>query len=105
MTIDVTQQLKDLEGKPLKEAGKDVILRDIVNTALLASFPDERNLPGKEKQRRYKLACRIMVQDKPDLELEDVTLVKRLVGEAYSPLIVGQAWDMLEAGDRITRVK
>ena len=33
-----------------------------------------------------------------DLTVDELSSIKKLVGEAYGPLIVAQAWPMLEGG-------
>jgi len=66
--------------------------------ALLASYEDEKSLSGEEKASRYTLALAIHASVEPlDLKAEDVVLIKKLVAKGYGPLIVGQAWMLLES--------
>jgi hypothetical protein len=65
--------------------------------ALGATFQDEQTLPGEEKFKRYELYKKIKdATDPVELKSEDVVLLKKLVGKAYGPLIMGQCWDLLE---------
>jgi len=63
---------------------------------LLTQTRDEANLPGDEKVRRYKMALQIANEDVVDLPPKDVVLIQELVGRLYTPLVVGQVWEMLD---------
>jgi len=79
------------------EAPSYLTYRGAMMDALLATFPDETNLEGKEKARRYKLAVEIeSAKDRLTLEIETISLIKTLVGKLYSSLVVGPVWDFLE---------
>lgn len=109
MKINVTQQLKELDGTPMM-TGKQVCqmcgqivsekepmtVRLAATRALTAVFRDEQNLAGDEKITRFHLALRITDEDEPDLKAEDVVLIKKLVGKMYGPVIVGRMWAILD---------
>jgi hypothetical protein len=67
-------------------------------TALYAALPDEQQLSGEEKDRRGELARSIRAATAGDfkLKLEDLALIKKLIGKAYGPLIVNGAWRLLD---------
>jgi hypothetical protein len=98
MQVLLGRTFVDLEGKEINaEAGTSATLRGIVVNALLASFEDEKQLSGEEKLRRWELAQSIQhATDPVEIKSEDITLIKKLVGKAYTTIIVGQAWQMLE---------
>lgn len=98
MKINFNQEIKTIEGESIAY-GKLTIttLKDVTLQALLAVLQDEQNLGGEEKAKRWLLAMRIYSnQEDIDLMAEDVVIIKRLIGKAYGPLFVGQAWEMLE---------
>lgn len=99
MKIDFTSPILDLEGKPMKQGEKDVTLEEIGVTALLANHPDEK-LEGSAKIERFGLALRIKaaVKDKVvmDLSAEEIVMLKSLISKAYSILVTGRAWNLLE---------
>jgi len=108
--LDFTKRLTNLDGSPVtdtegKPLAKPPTLGSICESALLSQFADERDATGKEtieareKYERWKLAAKINAATK-DLALtaEELALVKKLVGKAYGPLIVGQVWTMLDPG-------
>jgi hypothetical protein len=92
MKINFNQQLKNLRGEDLP----NLTLKAVAIEALLAMYEDERTLTGEEKAKRYLLATRIYANDELDLTVEEIAQVKQIIGRGYGPLIVGQAWDMLE---------
>lgn len=81
--------------KPGSETREPVLLGHICCTALLTDFPDDR-IDGKEKHRRFKLWQALKNAGQQDIEAADVELLKRLIGMGWSPLLVGQAWELLE---------
>lgn len=112
MKRNLQTPLHFLDGKPLVEAvktgtdetGKDIIeqrpitLAGIAVNALLAQHEDERALAGADKVKRYKLAQKIHdAAGEMDVTAEDVALLKTLIGKTYPPLLVGLAWQILEA--------
>jgi len=98
MKVDFSQKFKDFDGKAIKALnGKDADLRGAAVDALNALFMDEQGLSGEDKVKRYTLAKKVCANDDPvDVTVEEVALIKKLVGKAFAPLIVAQAWNMLE---------
>jgi hypothetical protein len=105
MKIDFAQELKQLDGQILKavpgpdnKGGQEAVtLKTVCTNALMATYEDERNLSGEEKLKRFDLASAIYAATEPlELVSEMVVLIKKLLAKAYGPLIVGQAWKMLE---------
>lgn len=96
MKVDFETRLVDLSGTAINDSeGKPAALRGVVIDALLAQFKDEPNLSGEEKVKRFILAEKIF-RGETEVSAEDVSLIKKLIGKAYNPLIVGQAWQILE---------
>jgi len=96
MLIDFDRVLVDMEGKDIiSKDEKPATVKGVTVEALLATFNDEQNLAGEEKLKRYELAYKIN-EGYRDMTAEDIVLIKKLVGKAYSPIIVGQAWKTLE---------
>lgn len=98
MKIDFNQELKALDGTALPgpEGKNKTTLKDISCHGLLAAFDDERNLSGEEKCKRYVLATWIYANDDLDLTVEDIALIKKLIGKGFTAIVVGQAFEMLE---------
>lgn len=98
MKINFNQKLKTLEGKPLEDSlsNKVLTLKDVCVDALLAKHGDE-NPTAIQKIERYQLANSIHSGKKKELTVEEVVLVKELVGSAFNVIVVGQALEMLES--------
>jgi len=93
--IDFTVPLVGLDGKPLRTEEGPMSLGDVAANALLSPHKDE-NPSGAEKVKRWSLAMRVHAAKDAELTADDIKLIKDLVAQAYAPLIVGQAWAILD---------
>lgn len=98
MKIDFDTKITGLRGETLKDGEQDFTLASAACTALLSVFDDERDLDAKTKISRYKLAMKIVEANGAgvDLSVEEVSDVKKLIGKAFAPLIVGRAFEILD---------
>lgn len=97
MIINFEQTLKQIDGKELVlEGGQPGTLKHFAVEALQLTFQDEQSLSGEDKAKRYILATRIYANPEIDLKVEELALIKKLIGKAYGPLIVGQAYQVIE---------
>lgn len=98
MLIDFSTVMKTLDGAPIKRPGTDADLKlsHVCCDALFAVFEDERNLGGSEKAERFVLATKIHDKASMDMSVDDVALLKKLVGKAFTALIVGQAYAVFD---------
>ena len=98
MKINFSVPLKALSGEDIKDRdGAVFTLGDAAVNALDAISDDDRKLEGKEKYLRGHLASRIYGTKEPiALDVDELKLVKDLIGRAYGPRIVKEAWDLLE---------
>ena len=95
MKVNFKGTFKNMEGKELLSEDKPTTLKTIAINALMATYTDEQNLSGEDKLKRWKMGQRI-ANDEEDFSIEDIALLKKLIGKAYSTIIVGQAYEMLE---------
>jgi len=98
MTVLLGKGLVTLDGEViLDQKSEPATVRGVAIEALFATFKDEENLSGEEKLKRWELASKIKASPDPvELAVEEVALLKKLIGKAYGALIVGQAWKVLE---------
>ena len=98
MKIDILQKIKGVDGikaLPNLDTELDLTLKDVIIQALLSFARDE---PEKEKFDSYRLYERLKVHSKNEINLttEELAKIKKKIGSHYAPLIMGQAWDMIE---------
>jgi hypothetical protein len=104
--LDFAQPIKQLDGSDFTgQDGKPepLTLEKVVETALMAQFPDDR-MSGDEKAKRYGIAMKIYsAKDKRDVQLsiDEVKVIKDVVGKAYGPSVVGPAWQILDPNGSI----
>jgi hypothetical protein len=109
MKIDVTQQLTELDGTPMV-TGKQVCqmcgqpvgktepmtVRVAAVRALSVTFRDEQGLTGEDRVARFHLALKITDDDEPNLTVEEIALVKKLVGKMGGNVVAGRMWAILD---------
>lgn len=109
MKIDFKQVMMSVFNKPLTdeeidESGvvkkKDLTLGAVAMSALLARLDGDDKLSGEKKAQRHSLAHQIVNASEPlELKVEDVALIKDLIGKGFGPNVVGPAWAALEKKD------
>lgn len=97
MKVDFSLPITGLDGKPVKEGDVDLTFAIVAASALLLNYPDEQNLPGKEKVERFKLAEKAYAGGSQSISVEEAALLKRLIAKAYAPLVVGRAYEIVDA--------
>lgn len=123
--VDFSTELTQLDGRPFADPAdrlspaeqavvdglvtrgytlqrpKKTTLGDVVVQALLLPVQGE---DPKEKMRKFTLAqhiqdamaSKLQEHSKLDLPLEDMAFIKDVIGKNYPPLIMGQAWRILD---------
>lgn len=97
MKLDITKKLTTFTGEVIKDVNGngeavDATIRMALVNAVLSPVQKET---GMDKVRKYELAKRIHDQDEVELSKDDVELIKERVGELYTPMIVGQIFELL----------
>ena len=99
MKINVTKVLKNNKGEDvILEGGKDkMTLKDVMASACLVHDEKEN---GQQKHKMYKTWKKIMNStDEVELDTGIVSTIKDKIAKAYTVLIVGQAYDMIEGDE------
>jgi hypothetical protein len=104
MKVDFDTVLRDLKGTAIKDGDGEFTLGAASATALLSPYPDEQNLDPKDKVRRYKLATKIADGGEVDLSIEEIADLKKLIGKAFPPLVVGRAYEILDPEPKVKAV-
>lgn len=98
MLVDFKKVICDLRGNPVKlPDGAELTLLNVCQESLMTNFPDEQQLSGAEKVKRFGLALKIGGSVLPvDITIEEAAEIEKLVGKAYGPLVVGRVYEILE---------
>lgn len=99
MKIDLSAKILDLDGSTIRTGArgeKDFTLGSAVCTALLTPDPKESDISAEEKLRRFNLATKLYDGGVQDLSVEDISLLKLLIGRAYPALTVGRCFALLD---------
>ncbi len=100
MKIDLTQKIMRIDDKTFTnpETNVDYTLKDVVIEAVLAPKEKEDN---KKKYEKYELYLKLKAVTKfVELTTDEISEIKKLIGEVKSALVMGQAWDLLEGGTK-----
>ena len=113
MKIDMTKTIKNLIGVDLEnpesklKEKEPLTMRIVCTNSLLTPTQDDKNIDGNEKAKRFELAMRIYTEDEIDLNVDELKLLKDLIGRLYTPLVVGRAYQILDpkpkASDGLTK--
>ena len=97
MKIKLDQKIMSADGiKAIssQDTKCDLVLKDVCINAILHSEKDDTE---KQKYEAYELFVKLRDSQKEiELTVEEVVKLKKKIGVIYMPLILGQAWDMLE---------
>lgn len=97
MKLDFNVKLKSLNDDNLKDdKGKEVTLGSVCVEALLLNYSEEGPISGEEKKSRWDLASKISKVEPTEMVIEEVALIKKLIGRAYGAAVVGPAYTLLE---------
>ncbi len=105
MKIPIDTLMRNLGGEVIEEDDKPITLRIVFTSALISQNQGDKP-SGEQKARRYALAVRTQ-QAKGDLELsvDEAAEIKKLIGLRYGPLIVGQAWEIIDPKPKVKEEK
>jgi hypothetical protein len=96
MQIDFDTEIRDLANQPIMNGDKHLDLATIATNALLTPQATDQNMPPDEKIKRFRLAQRITNGGAVDIPLEDIVLLKDIIGKFYPPLVVGRAFELFD---------
>jgi len=98
MKIEFLTQLMDLDGvTPLlvNDTKEFVTMRKACTVALNAMDQNKPPTP-QDRYKRGKLAEKITTNDTLDLSVDELKMLKDLIGAVWGPTVVLRAWDILD---------
>lgn len=96
LAVDFGAHIRSIDGSDIPISTTDqapVTLGKICEDALIATLPNDNPTPD-EKSRRFFLAIKVHAGKEPSAE--DIILLKKVIGMAYGPLVVGRATELLD---------
>lgn len=73
-----------------------VTLRKVCVAALTAKLDSDKQMSGIEKNKLFVLSLRLQQEDKPELISEEITKIKKRIGEMQGIEIVGKSYAILD---------
>lgn len=97
MKVKVNQELKDVNDLPIKKPeGGNLVLKDVIITSVLTPAQGDDQKVKFDKYEIYKKVKDDYVGGEVELTAEEIALIKKCIGQLQPPLILGQAFEMLE---------
>lgn len=97
MKVNLNQEIKNLEGETIVAQDKTPLtLKFVITNSLLITHPQEKDLDGNTKMKRYNLAHKIHKANEIDLSSEEIVEIKTMIGKVYNTLVYGYVNDILE---------
>lgn len=101
MKYRISGAIKGSDKKPIKnEDGTLFTYAQAISTSLLAQPKDDNSTPD-DKYKRYKIAMKCMDADSVDLTMDEIKIVKDLVGKVYTTYTIGKVYDFLETEGKV----
>lgn len=94
-TINMSQVLKDFDGKDMKQSEKPLTLGITCATAL-GNVLQGDDLRPEETVERWHLSVRLYGGGDQEMSPEQLTMVRARLAKVYPVLIAGQSVSMLE---------
>jgi hypothetical protein len=95
MKIKIDEQLKDVEGKPIISNGRaPLTLRDVCINSILSPIDGDDEV---KKYAKYEIFKKLRnAKDEAILTVEEIAVIKKMIGRFQPPLILGQCFELLE---------
>jgi hypothetical protein len=107
-TINMTQVLLNSQGEPARDPTgqtpddpsctkcRPLTVGRVVYMALAGNYEDEKNLSGDVRFDRAALGHRIAQDPAAVLDVDEITLIKRLIGRMFGAEIIWQIYPILD---------
>jgi hypothetical protein len=96
MKINFSHTFTDIiDGKPIEDQGV-VMTLGLIGTRALMQIDPKAEEPGEQKVKDFQLASRIVKGGDIEITAEEATRLKQRIAKFFGPIIVGQAWPLLD---------
>lgn len=98
MKVQLNEKILSVDGtSPLNnpETGRILTLRDVCVNSLLSPIQEDNEV---KKYEKYELFKKIRdASSEVELKAEEIVIIKKCIGHFQPPLILGQAYDLLDS--------
>lgn len=98
MKINWDAKITNFEGEPIKDGEKDVTLATISCSVFISALKGDDQLSGEEKEKLFKIGLAASEGGVSEITADQAATLKKRIGVAYAPLIVGRAYEIIESG-------
>ena len=96
MLKNIDQKLLTLDGLPASDGQKEVSIKDVILDCLMDATLMPSDATGEQKLEQYLLAVRCKNGGEIEFTVEELSLLKKLAGKKYAPLVVGQFYQFCD---------
>lgn len=96
MKINWDAKITNFDGVTLKDGEKDVTLATITCSVFVSVLKGDEQLSGEEKEKLFKIGMSAATGGIGEITADQAATLKRRIGIAYPPLIVGRAYEIIE---------
>jgi hypothetical protein len=95
MKIDVTDTIKNYDGKIVKEDNNPLTLRTVFVASLNATEKGEVRT-AEDKAKAFQISSKLYDNNEVKLTVDDMAFLKERVGKFFSPLVYGRVCELFD---------
>jgi hypothetical protein len=96
MKINWDAKITDFEGVAIKDGEKDLTLKALACAVFMTALRGDENMSGDEKEKLFKIGLAATNGGVGEITTDEASSLKKRIGNAYPPLIVGRAFEIIE---------
>lgn len=96
MLKNIDTKILNLDNTPASDGQKEVCMKDVIIDCLMDVSLMEQGATGEDKLKHYLLATRCKDGGEVEFTVEELSLLKKLAGKKYAPLVVGQFYQFCD---------
>lgn len=95
MKVNLTQPIKNYDGKLIKDEKDKLTLKKVLVVALNSQDKNEVITP-EQKSKIYQLSLKMYESKEPNFTVDDLSFIKERVGKFWSALVYGRVCDLID---------
>ena len=99
MKVNWDAKILNFAGDELKEDGKPVTLATLACGVFMNVLRGDEQLSGDEKEKMFQIGMGATKGGIGEITTDQASVLKKRIGQAYTPLVVGRAFAIIEGKD------